>query len=372
MTIFLYISTVSAEICKNQTSKSSSYLQFEKQRQDLITKLSNQKIFATDADKTLNDLLNSKSKILVNWMNKRKLTDKSETIIIKKWREYHLNNFVIAQFEQLKGKKKQIITTEIESIYKQAYNSEQIKKFKNLFKQAQKESLKLIKNYKIDNKIKENLLKRIEPIELYFMTNLKKSKYNKNPLDVFSWGVAYDPSDNKINMGLEALMYNSDSSIFSVFAHEIGHSFDSCRWPVFVEGKNPFETVYNCLRSEKSVNAKKRDDSKMQLLIKQGMLTNELAMALKMNPTCNNTSYPPIGTQADQLPEVFADWFSAEVVANTDFIDTNLRQDLCAVKKLIKGSSYIKNKDRLEKLYLSHPKIAKKLKIKPVSKYCKL
>jgi hypothetical protein len=82
----------------------------------------------------------------------------------------------------------------------------------------------------------------------------------------------------------------------------------------------------------------------------------ELAQAMKLNPTCNKTNYPPPGLQADQLPEVFADWFSAETMAQLHLLTiANLRSDLCDNKTLNEGSSYLNNRDRLEKIYFANP-----------------
>ncbi|MBC7428247.1 MAG: hypothetical protein H7336_06520 [Bacteriovorax sp.] len=53
----------------------------------------------------------------------------------------------------------------------------------------------------------------------------------------------------------------------------------------------------------------------MDEFIKLGKLTPDLVNALKANSTCNKLVYPGKGIQADQLPESFADWFSAEVIS---------------------------------------------------------
>jgi len=149
----------------------------------------------------------------------------------------------------------------------------------------------------------------------------------------------------------------------AVFAHEVGHSFDPCRWSAFYEGVWPFEKVGQCLRSDKSVGAKARDDSKLEAFQKAGRISSELGAALKANPTCNKLVYPPAGIQADQLPETFADWFSAEVISRYKNLDVSkLRLDLCEGKNLVEGSSYPANGLRQGKIYYAHPVIRKLLK----------
>ena len=108
----------------------------------------------------------------------------------------------------------------------------------------------------------------------------------------------------------------------------------------------------------------------MDETIKSGKLAKDFAKVLKLNPTCNNSQYPPIGVQADQILESFADWFSAEVVSESKYITPNMRNDLCEVQGLNSGSSYPTNQTRLERIYLKHPKIAKKFNFKGKGKYC--
>ncbi len=203
------------------------------------------------------------------------------------------------------------------------------------------------------------------------MEDFATSQFKDKPLELLSWGIAYNPVPNQINMGLEGVNYPNDDTIYAVFAHEIGHSFDPCRFEAFLSksGNNPFEKVISCLRSKKSVAAKKRDDSKMDKLVKSGKLSRQLQQALLSNPTCNKLQYPPIGIQSDQIGESFADWFSAEIIHMRDSVKKGLRADLCNVKILNQGSSYPNNLDRLQKIYLAHPSIRKGLELKTASQF---
>ena len=158
-------------------------------------------------------------------------------------------------------------------------------------------------------------------------------------------------------MGLQSIDYPNDETYLAVFAHEIGHVFDSCRWGAYFTGVWPFEKIGECLRSTQSVKALKRDDSQLDIYTKQGKISTDLALSLKQNPTCNKLVYPQNGLQADQLPESFADWFATETMANIAKLNAKkLRIDLCINKKLSEGSSYSSNHDRLFKIYQAHPK----------------
>ncbi|MCJ8277938.1 MAG: hypothetical protein MJK18_13940, partial [Bdellovibrionales bacterium] len=70
--------------------------------------------------------------------------------------------------------------------------------------------------------------------------------------------------------------------------------------------------------------------------------------------------------------EVFGDWFSTEVVAQSTYLDQNMRTDLCERRELKKGSSYISNQDRLNRIYFAQPQIQKKLGVKSQASYCSL
>ena len=91
--------------------------------------------------------------------------------------------------------------------------------------------------------------------------------------------------------------------------------------------------------------------------------------SLKKHLTCNRSFYPPEGTQKEQSLEIFADWFSAEVFAHSEYSSEFPRPDLCAKRPLSEGSSYLPNATRLNKIYFAHPKLTKD---KDSSDYCAL
>lgn len=343
-----------------------------------ISSLSNEKLFATEADTILSKLLTNKNPVIADWLKKRNLIGASETEIITQWREYYVKNFILNKYPHDSSE----INKKIESLINESNKTFATQNFKEkmskLFNKSKEHSLKAVDSFPITDKQKKLIKKRISEIKLYWATDFKNSKFKSHPLDFLDWGIAYDPITNEINMGIHAKAYPNDETYLAVFAHEMGHSFDSCRWGAFFEGPWPFEKIGTCLRSKDSVSAKKRDDSKIEEMLKAGKLTADIAEGLKLNPTCNRLVYPPTGTQADQLPESFADWFATETLAfikdiHGSKLNEILRIDLCENKELTDGSSYPSNQVRRSGIYLAHPTLTKHNKDleKETFLYCK-
>ena len=325
-----------------------------------IESFAGKKGIALQADAMLSKLITAKSPIIVSWLKSRDLDSKSEEEIARAWRGYFARNFILSKYPhasaEIDGEIEKLVDETLATHLDKAFNE----RIESLFARAKKDAVAAVQAMEIGPK--KEILARIEQIKLYWPKSLKAARNNTIPLDLIDWGIAYDPVPNEINIGLGALAYPNDETYLAVFAHEIGHAFDSCRWGAFFSGPWPFEKVGQCLRSEKSVGAKKRDDAPLEKLVAAKKISSELALALKQNPTCNKLAYPPPGIQADQLPESFADWFSAEVMARMPSIEVkNLRQDLCDTRKLREGSSYPSNVDRLGRIYLAHPKLKSKL-----------
>jgi len=343
----------SAAFC-DQYQIPKNYLEIKSKIDEKIKTFSNVKSVAKDADETLSKMISAKSPVIAKWLAKRSMDSKSEEEIVREWRLYYARHIILTKFPHENEK----INKEIEKLINEAnaiFASKQNKnKLQDLFEKSKKQSLKTIKSFPISDNQKEQIISRVANINLYWMKDFKDSKFKQLPMDFLDWGVAYDPASNEINIGVNSLSYPNDETYLAVFSHEIGHAFDSCRWGAFFNGEWPFQNVGECLRSSKSVGAKKRDDSKMDLLVKAN---KELGSSLKSNPTCNKLGYPPNGMQADQLPESFADWFSTETMANIEGLNSSvLRTDLCKEKNLNAGSSYPDNRQRLKAIYFAHPK----------------
>ncbi len=376
ITIFifgLYFSHASAASFCQGYAPPTKYLEMKKDIDQKIDVFANSKTIATHADRMILKLIEAKSPFIDSWYKKGNFKGKTEEEIARSWRQYFTRSFLLMKYPQGDAQ----IDAEIEKLV----DGMLAKNFDKKFKEQVEKDFSATKTLAIETitemKLAQNkaLIEKIKSIKLYWPSNLKTARNNSIPLDLIDWGIAYDPISNEINIGLNSLSYSNDQTLMAVFAHEIGHSFDSCRWSAFYDGVWPFEKVGQCLRSDKSVGAKTRDDSKLEAYNKAGRITAELVVALKANPTCNKMVYPPAGVQADQLPETFADWFSAEVISRHKNLDVSkLRLDLCEEKSLMEGSSYPANDLRQEKIYFSQPAIKKLLKDKAEDKdsYCSM
>lgn len=331
-----------------------------------INAFSNLPEISKKADETLSKLITAKSPFIFSWVKVRNLNPEKDTLAIAtKWREYFALNFVINKYPLEEKSINKEIEKVFEKLRKKFFTEKTKKELENNFAEAKKLSIQTIESYSLEAEAKKQIIETLNSIQLYFPDKLQDSKFITSPMEFFDWGVAYDPISKEINLGLNAFNYASGSTMISVFAHELAHSFDSCRWGSFYKGEWPFQKVSVCLRQW----AKPRDDVRMDEMVKNNRLTKELANSLKDNPTCNKSSYPPIGIQADQLPETFADWFSAEATASV--AAAGYRSDLCEEKTLNPGSSYLTNYERLEKIYFSNPLIRSRLKMKHESpSYC--
>lgn len=362
-------STLASDFCSGDLSFNSHFKDLTKTIKKSGDSLANSKAIASQADKVLSKLLSNKSPLVMKWIKAKKLDPlKQEVQIVKEWRKYFLENFIFAKFSGNSAEVKKLVNDSFVNIYKTGFTKEIVSKFDKLFSKAVNNSVKYIGVTKIDKESKSKILSKLKSIKLYWFESLNGTKYEKMPLEFLRWGLAYDPAPNEINIGVLALSYNSDEEIYASLLHEIAHSFDPCRWSAMIGGTNPFDKVISCLRSDSSVGAKVRDDSRIL------KLPENVRKVLVSNPTCNKSFYPFPGMQRDQILEVFADWFSAEVVGSGPeiFINKKLRRDLCRSNNLSSGSSYILNDSRLRRIYFANPKISNLVSAQSSSKYCKL
>lgn len=333
-----------------------------------LEKIAINKPMAPLADKTLSKLLTAKSPIIMNWLATRKLSQAPVEKIAQQWRLYYTRHFILNNFPSKNLKINKVTEGLVDGLLPEHIS---LKKYKNLFKEAKKLSLKTIEQWGVDKKTKQNIQQRVAKIQLFWPVPFNKAK-EKSALDVMEWSVHYDPISNQVKMGAQVLKYPNDATVVAVFAHEIGHSIDPCRWGAFMTTKNPFEKLYSCLRSPNAAGAKPRDNKQLEKLKKLGQISNDKYTMMKISPYCNKSFYPPKGFQKEQLNETFADWFSAETIAESKYLQVGLRSDLCEDKSITAHSSYIAYIDRLKKVYFAQPKIANALKVKSTANYCKL
>ncbi|WP_127716693.1 hypothetical protein [Halobacteriovorax sp. HLS] len=351
-------------------------IQFAKVKDNIskgLKELSSRKSIAQQADKTLSSLISARSPLITKWISSRGLDPlKNETEIVTKWRIYFLENFILGKYPSQDSSINSKIEEFFEEVNSSAFDKKTIKRLVGIFSEAKSDSISYIKSLNISEKMKLVLISRVKNVELYFFNGLEGTKFEQKPLEFLKWGLAFDPSENHINVGVNVLKYSTDGELYSVFTHEIAHAFDPCRWSAFVKKKYVFTNIINCLRSSESIGAKPRDDSKLISMVKSKRLSSELYKSLKDNPTCNNSLYPQAGMQRDQISEAFADWFSAEVITTQkkNYLKGSFRSELCVKSPLQAGSSYISNENRLNGIYLSNPILLKLYKQKSPKKYC--
>lgn len=320
-----------------------------------LQKFANSPISAAKADELLSKLITKKSPLVDRWMERNSLHGQSEVEIVKKWRRYYLDT-QLSEFPPPETSLQKPIADLLQELASEVFPKKLRSEWEELFLEAQKLALLEIKSWQWQGREAEQkkALARISAIQLVWLDAVPERKEKKSPLEFLGWSVAYDPLPNVVNIGVDALHYASKEILFAVFAHEIAHALDSCRWSAFFSGAHPQDSVLSCLRSDESVAAKTRDDRELERLRKSGKLPEALFVSLKENPTCNKSEYPPQGVQADQILEAFADWFSAQVLARSKYRNSP-RRDLCEAKELRPGSSYPTNQARLERIYLAHP-----------------
>lgn len=327
--------------------------------------MANSKEVAAVADEALSKLIAKKSPVVTSWIKRRKLDVKDPVNVARQWRLYYVENIVLStgSFNERPKVIQKLVDQEMSEVFSNLYTKEKKALLIKSFKIAKRDSLKVLELLISKDESFKEIKKKIAKIKIYLPQKVIGTKVAKAPRDYLEWGFAYDPTTNEINIGLEGLNFaypQYQATLVSLMAHEIAHSFDSCRFSGFYKNANPFVEIQKCLRNSSSVGAKKRDDSHMAFLVQNKVLKKEVAKNLLDNPTCNRSLYPLPGKQRDQLDEVFADWFSAEVVALSGIDIKNLRSELCQEKELSKGSSYIANEIRLGGIFLTQPTIAKR------------
>lgn len=354
-----------------ETTEPSEYTALKTLVENEIQKLSSKNPFAKKADDTLSLLLNKKSPVILRWMEQRNFSQKSEDEVVSEWRVYYIKQFVLNSPKIDTEFKKPTI----EFIKKMAQEFKKSSKALNLsqdFKLIQESAIKAVESWPIEADAKKQIQQRLRSIKLQIFDLDMIDSFKRPYLELLAWGVAYDPEAHQIQVGVESLMYPNRETRLAVIAHELGHSVDSCRWGTYMKGLWPFEIIGKCLRRSESAGAQPRDDRELNKFKTEDPELQKIITDLVSNPTCNSQHYPPIGIQADQLPESFADWFSTEVITTLPTLNlSQVRTDLCSSRKLNAGSSYPNNEVRLQKIIRAHPQFQASSKT-PSGTYCSL
>lgn len=144
---------------------------------------------------------------------------------------------------------------------------------------AKKSVLKFLKNQPIDESSRAAIIKRINKIKFSICDG------------VTSENASYNKDENTVCVGLGLIRL---STVVSVIAHEIGHSFDPCSWQMKNKEQDyPFTQIAECLRTKESIGAVARSPALKGLCKIDGLFIE------------------------DQIGESFADWVSSEVLLDS-------------------------------------------------------
>lgn len=365
----------SAHYCSGTQYKlPKKYVKILAHKELILNRISMNKHLALKSDETLSLFVKAKSTVFMSWLKRNQLDPaRDDEKIVKKWRRYYLETVLLRKYPLNNPHSNKVIEKGYDEIVSKSFPDKTQKRYEDIFSKVKKASRSYLKEKVKDANARKQILKKIKLTKLYFSPNLKVSKFKKNMHDFLNWSLSYDPVNNEINVGLDSLKIQSDENLFAILAHELAHAFDPCRWNAFYQGPYPFEEVINCLRGKDSASLKARDDSDLKRLIDEGSISKEVGLSLKQNPTCNRPFFPPPGKQKDQSLEGFADWYSADLLGfDQAFLGPKVRKEFCKNSNLSKGSSYLSNRDRLEKIYLAHPVLKRRFKVKSNVKYCKI
>ena len=342
----------SAKICEIDPKIAKQKKSLNDFNQKSLYEFSISKSIRQESEQILQKLIAAKSPMILNWIKARNFDpSKDAEKIAKEWYLYYSKMFIIATYPNNSLDVNKQIEALFSKLISKNFPDNHQKELNKVFDDQKNIALNTIDKMNFSNEDKEFIKVKIKEIKLYWPTELATSKFAKTPLEFFEWSLAYDPKNNEINVGLNSPHLDLINFKIAIL-HEIAHSFDSCRWSNSKKSEWPFKNVGECLRNY----ALKRDDSKLDYLFKEKKLTDDEYNYFKSNTTCNNSKYPPIGIQSDQLPETFADWFAAEAVEKKDIV-SSLRSELCTEVVQNPGSSYLKNRDRFFKIYLANKKI---------------
>ena len=359
--------------CQSVSPGSTEYSELTKKAEKKFANAGNLATIASEADSVLAKLIANKSPVLVNWLQERELDSAKEDQIAKAWRLYYFHKFVVDRYPT----DNKAINRSLEGLLKDmddmAFDQSFKSKLEKILTTVKKDAKRRFLSWPIKQKDKQSITHRIDTVQLRWFKGLASSPYANKPLSYLASSLSYDPSKHQIHVGMKTKSYPTDASLYSVLAHEIAHSFDSCQWGLYIKGDFPFKKVESCMRALEGIHVKVRDDSHMKQAILDDVISKEMSQSLQQNPTCSLPQYPPRGVQKDQWPEAFSDWFAAEMFAfGHERIKELPRPDLCRDFKANPTSSLLSPLDRLLKIYLAQPKLAALWPQDPAPTYCEL
>ncbi len=354
----------------------AQYLELSKFKDKKIRELANMRTFSKVADKILNQLSEKPGNPdLMKWADQSStaLTDKAKVVSL--WREHFFISIMTGSFKNLKKFEKAVLTKNFQEINKKALPYKKKMDLTLRFIEAKTLSLKFIDSTNFDKKTKTYLKDRIASIRMEWFTQIEGTRYEKSPIEYIKRDINYDPLTHSMILGFQVTRFKDPDTVTSVFAEQIAHAFDPCRWNSFQRNKKfPFQKITQCLRTKNSITAKKRGDEKLSTKKGKKILNVNQVKILKENPLCNTPFFPLEYDQREQINTAFADWFSAEVMSQKEKLSDHMREDLCGVTAAAPFLAHPSGTDRLIRIYMANPKIRKKMgiEIDKKIKYCSL
>ncbi len=337
-----------------------------------MAETSNLVTISSEADRVLGQLTRSQNPTFVNWLRQQGFVGGSPLGIASQWRKYYLRNYILNKFPTPNPE----INNSVESLFKDIQNltfeDKFQKKIKTAFAEAKKESLQYIDTLKLAEVERNSLKTRIEKIELYWLDQLKGGPFQNKPLEFLNSGLTYDKKTHQILVGLKSREFEDKASLFTVLVQKMTQSFDSCLWPQYLSGNDPFAKLHSCFRDSQSAAAKPRDNRYIEQWVFKKLISEKNVQFLKANPLCNLPNYPPEGVQKEQINSVFSDWFAAEVLGQSQYKTSTIRTDLCLLGPSIMPplSAELSPSERFKRIYYVQPKIQATINSKFSYKYC--
>jgi hypothetical protein len=362
-------------LCPSELTIPADYTELDKNIEKKISEAANLVTISQEADRVLTQLMRSNNPALTTWLQQMGFGAGNPLAIARQWRTYYLKNYILNKFPTPNPKINASVEALFADINKMAFPQDKKTEIEQIFKTAKKEMKQTLIAMPIPEDTQKQIIEQIEQTPLYWLGQLKGGPFQNQPLKFLNTGLTYDESKQQLLIGVQILRLPDSDSIMSRLIEGMTSSFDFCHWDKNLsQVKNPFTHLVQCFRESKSANAKTRDDRLLNQWLSKKVITEEKVDYLRNQPLCNDPLYPPAGSQKEQVNQVFADWFTAEVLAQRDPLRTPIRSDLCLLGKqpAVVGSAELSAHDRLMRIYYTQPTINKKLNPTTSFNHCPL
>lgn len=337
----------------------------------LLIDLSNIRTFSKIADSTFHSARKKKDIKVDNqiisqspsetWAERKDIDPTNKKEVFQKWRKEFFGGIILPSFSKLKKYEKILIEDKFNQLNLKYFPDERKKYYQDVFDRSKKLIKVVLQKGPIDKTTKATLIKLITESKINWFNKIEGSQYELSPSRFLDGLISYNVSDNSISIGVRAATIELEDSLISIFAQELAHAFDPCRWSVqYPKKKFPFESVVQCLRSKESIAARARESKKLDTDWVNGKFLPEQVKVLKSYPSCNTAIFPLGEDQREQINLAFADWFSAEVLSSMKKVSPQFRKNLCSETLNIPFLARASGTTRMIRIYLANPILRKK------------